>query len=969
MDTTEFLNAIWPETGLYCLAAPQAGTKIFQHYRADTVAKAAWLAQKLHAEKRDVYMAVGTLKAPHLTVLRDGKPKQVTRVQENIDRFKALFLDLDVGPHKAYTTQSGALKALVGFCRATNLAVPMIVNSGYGLHAYWCLTESIPADAWHRMASMLKGLALTHGLKADPVRTADMSSVLRVVGTGNYKDPAHERRVTVVKGPGSGDSPAALALLLAKALQSVVHLRTPDAHAESHSSHPLRYAAPTFTGASSLGNFDVASEPAELAPIVARCAQIRAIVTTRGNVPEPLWYHGLQLLRFTRHAKADGAAVAHHLSQGHPKYSPAETDAKLAQLAGTGPTTCDKFDSINPGTCTGCAFKGKLKSPLTIGRDYVPAASPTIQVDQGGGKVVEVALPPPPYPYLRTSTGKIAMEMADGEGNPMPPAVIYDYDLYPTRRLFDEVLQTEVFYFRSFLPLDGWREYPVPAFLIYDKKKLMEIMSKQGVMPDLSRTDLLVTYMLGYIQKLQRDMPADQIYAQLGWRSEDTEIVVGETSYRNDRTAVAIRVNDSYRNIVTNFAVRGDLDTWKKIINVYNQPGFEDFALALMTGFGALLFKHTGYAGAIFNLTGESGAGKSTVLKMIHSIYGKPTAQALLHQDTTKAKYAVLGVYNNLPITYDEITNVQPDELSDLCYAVSNGRGGNKLNQDSSFRQNTTSWQLPMFCSSNKSLVQILGAVKQDASGESMRVLERHIRNNHRYNLAEAQSIFTPLDDNYGHAGGVLASWMVTNQDTAKKLVKDYTKLLSERSKATSSERFWVALLACSLAGCTIGRALGLHEYGEQDLFAHCLRVIDESRLDTAETRKAPAEALVDFLNTNLSRTLVIREMPKSVPVVMLKPTQGLAVRNDVAHGRLYISKQAFREFCVKCSYDMAQAQRTLSEAGALLATGARKVLGDGTEFATGPTQCWVLDTKHAALSGVPPVSYTHLTLPTNREV
>lgn len=978
MDTKQFLSAVLPASGLYCLAVPQqAGSKAYRHFRVPTIDRMAHLAEKFASEGHDVFFAVGTLKADHII---DAKGKKRVRTHENIAAVRSFILDLDVGAAdpKKYPTQTEAITALFGVCKSLQLPIPLLTSSGNGVHAYWALTEALQPDTWTRIANAFKILVHKVGLKTDPSRTSDRSSVLRVVGTKNFKDPQNPKPVRAINEVTSPLEATVFAGVVINALRrltdgSTLHPGavggdTPELPGNRAGAQPVLPAQDSAhrglsgpaisrqaaTSGAGLGSFDVPSQPADLGPIVERCAQIRQIAKTRGNVAEPLWYHGLQLLRHTAYMGTGGARICHVLSQGHPSYSASETDGKLAQLADTGPTTCEKFEGVNPGGCDGCAFKGKIKSPITIGRDLSPAQAPQITIEHGGGRTTEITLPPPAYPYLRTSTGKIAMEMADGEGNPLPPAIIYDYDIYPTRRLFDEGTQTEIFYFKSWLPKDGWREYPLPTYLLYDKRKLLEMVARQGVMPDLSKTDLLINYMLGYIQKLQRDMPADQIYAQLGWRANDAEIVIGETSYKQDGSVTAIRVNDAYRNIVTNFAQKGTFEAWRSVINIYNEPGFEDFALALMTGFGSLMFKFTGYSGAIFNLTGESGAGKSTVLRLIHSIYGKPTEKALLHQDTSKAKMAVLGVYNHLPITYDEITNIQPEELSDLCYAVSNGRGGNKLNQDSSFKQNTTNWQLPMFSSSNRSLVQILGSIKMDASGEAMRVVERHIRHNGRYTLTEAQALFAPLEDNYGHAGPILAAWLVRNQDAAKKLVRDYMQIISDATAATSSERFWVAIMACAMAGCTLGKALGLHNYDDKAMLRHCLIVVKGSRAETEEVRKSSGDVVVDFLNAYLDQMLVIKDTRNTVPLILLKPMRGIVARNDMHGNRLYVSKQAFRNFCVKNNFDMAQVQRQLTESGVLLNTSTRKVLGDGTEFATGPTACWVLDTKHVSLSGLP---------------
>jgi hypothetical protein len=68
------------------------------------------------------------------------------------------------------------------------LAPPTLrVDSGGGLHVYWVLDEPIARKVWQSIARKFSALAKQHGLLADPARTADIASVLRIPGTWNYK--------------------------------------------------------------------------------------------------------------------------------------------------------------------------------------------------------------------------------------------------------------------------------------------------------------------------------------------------------------------------------------------------------------------------------------------------------------------------------------------------------------------------------------------------------------------------------------------------------------------------------------------------------------------------------------------------------------------------------------------------------------------------------------------------------------
>ena len=117
----------------------------------------------------------------------NGKRRQ--RTAENATAAGSFWLDIDCGEGKDYETQKQAVKAIKKFCLACDLPKPLLVISGGGLHVYWPLDRAVPKDDWLPVAGRLK--ELTHNsairLYADDTRTADISSVLRPIGTHNWK--------------------------------------------------------------------------------------------------------------------------------------------------------------------------------------------------------------------------------------------------------------------------------------------------------------------------------------------------------------------------------------------------------------------------------------------------------------------------------------------------------------------------------------------------------------------------------------------------------------------------------------------------------------------------------------------------------------------------------------------------------------------------------------------------------------
>lgn len=196
---SDFLNRIMPNTGLRFIATPNSNGKGFIHYPCETNEEMVLKAKELDAQNKTVYFACASYKQKSYI---DELGKTRYRTAENAGWAKAFWLDIDCGASKCaegkgYATVKEAVKALKAFCDATGLPIPMLVSSGGGLHDYWPLEATITKGQWKPVADKLKDL--THSLKllADDSRTADVASILRPIGTHNWKPEHNGKEVTL----------------------------------------------------------------------------------------------------------------------------------------------------------------------------------------------------------------------------------------------------------------------------------------------------------------------------------------------------------------------------------------------------------------------------------------------------------------------------------------------------------------------------------------------------------------------------------------------------------------------------------------------------------------------------------------------------------------------------------------------------------------------------------------------------
>jgi uncharacterized protein (DUF927 family) len=109
----------------------------------------------------------------------------------------------------------------------------------------------------------------------------------------------------------------------------------------------------------------------------------------------------------------------------------------------------------------------------------------------------------------------------------------------------------------------------------------------------------------------------------------------------------------------------------------------------------------------------NSGTGKTTALYMANSIWGHPEKLCAKKDDTLNAKVFKVGVFNNLPVTFDEMSNSEPKEVSTLAYLITQGTGKDRMKASTNeMRVNLTSWQTIALCSSNHSFYEKLEFLK-----------------------------------------------------------------------------------------------------------------------------------------------------------------------------------------------------------------------------------------------------------------
>lgn len=913
---SSFLSLVLPEegTGWYCIGSYKKGTTPRQDF-AETIEGAEKLIQSVLDEKRDVYFGVSKF-------ITNENRKAI-----NAGWVKAFYLDLDCGQKyadegKGYLTQAEALAELKRFCAELKLPKPNVVNSGNGIHASWALTETLLKDDWKATAELLKRQAVQRGLLTDPSKVTDLAMVLRIPDTLNFKSEP-PKPVTWVSQSAPVD-PAEFKKLISEGLENLgLDLTKAPRRPMDETTRAL------------LGNYT--SNFSEIMKAKS-CAQLMHMYRNQATIEEPLWRAGLSVAW----ACEDAETAIHKMSEKHPQYSARETLLKAESTSG--PYKCETIENLNPGGCDGCPHKGKLTSPIQLYKKIAKASEednvvvlPSINI----GKEVEYVIPEYPYPFFRGKFGGVYKQGHSNEetGEEVEKdRLIYKYDFYVVKRMEDTELGSMV-WLRVHFPKDGVKEFALSATSMMSPDEFKKTVAKHGVIGNLKQMMDIMDYITKFASELQDREEAEKMRNQFGWCDKDTKFIIGEREISIDGVRYSPPSNQTMVS-VPNFKPQGTLEEWKRVANVYGRPGNEARAFLLFAGFGAPLLKFTNLKGLIFSITeNESGTGKTTIQRMVNSIYGHPTDMMLIKRDTMKSQFHQMGVHRHLPICIDEVTDMEDRHASEIAYAVSQGRSNNRMKSNANeVRVNNTTWALPCFMSGNDSMHEKIAAMKATAESEQLRIVEVEISADRSLTKEQSDELFEHvLMDNYGVACDELLQHYVAYLPEMKELLRKTQLEFDKDANLSQKQRFYSAGAAMAFAGGIMAKKLGLHDIDVQRVWKWAVAHFSDLKDSVKSGARDPLATLGQYLNTHMRNVLVVDSTCDKrtglTKAPLKEPFGDLLIRYEPDTKLLFIDSDHFQRWCTERQITFKGTVKMLKD----MANGevTKKAMAKGTALST----------------------------------
>lgn len=930
MDTQEFMAAVLPPEGIYCVAAFNKGEAPVQRF--GTLEKLQAEIERFNRAERNVYFALASYRAPG------------SRKAENAHSLRAFFIDIECDGRLAkdntrtYGSKREGLEAIGAFLERTGLPMPWLVDSGAGIHAYWPFTEAVEVARWKTTAENLKRLCVRHGLRIDADVTADTARILRVPGSRNWNHPNEEGRnplpCRLKHVPPATHHPfdALFSTILGALAEASTRALTEPVRKSSEStgkSLQLPGAAPTVRGevaassytAAAANNVTVFKDILDRTVAGTGCAQLKYYIenATQDNM-EPLWRGMLSL---AKHCK-DGDKAARKLSTLHP-YDTKRMQAKLRGIKG--PYSCDVFNRMNANVCTGCAHWQKITNPLALGRSVQVSVEPK-EIHVGSEDAPPVVIrPTPPKGFSYGQNGGVYCQKQekDAEGETFTKDVmVLPYDLF-AMDILSTAEEGHLAYMMALRP-EGPATVLVPCKAASSKDETIKALAGQNIIAAFGQGNdkNLYDYVRACIEHVSSNRRAVDVPTSCGWQEGKDAFVYNSRIYTPEGSQFV--PTPMMRNLNMCMRPQGTLDGWRRVVDMLISKEYLDVVAMGMVGFGAPLMKMTSLNGLAFHLgSTQTGTGKTIALKLAASVWG--SEQYVMNaKSTSMAQTQRTGTLGNLPLVIDEVTDKiryekEKEWIRGFLLSLTQGRGSDRMKGASNEeRANYTIWATLALLSSNTHLVDaILGENDHAVEGEFRRFVEFTFNDKLQFSTEEMRTL-SSLSSNCAVAGPLYAQWLVKNRSTAEQVMQQVYDKLTNEWQQNGDERFWMAGCAAIIAGCILASSkyaniIDVPVTAISELLHNAVRRMRDVTLSSARDSE---DILNGYTREFYSSFVIVKYAPAGLESAFGSgaAVEANQVRSDIK-GRIeynrekgyvhyYIDERQMRMFCASRSYGFA---------------------------------------------------------------
>jgi hypothetical protein len=677
-------------------------------------------------------------------------PGTTARKAANVSACRTFVLDVDVDPagNGKYRSQTEVVAALYGHVRAGKLPLPtFVVSSGYGIHLYWRLAESVDPATWRAAAVTFRDrvTAIDPVLAADTSRVIDLAGLLRFPGAVNAKNPTDPRPVKILAAFDRVYTVESfLAGVEAAGVPAVGTINRPETAGT--------VAPPNAAHLPLVGLFDdrlSRTRSGDFVEIASGCAPIRNLVAqiargVRAGQPVDVPYQQRWVLsRLLAYCKDGEATAAKLLTMVQPQVNdPWPKVVARAIRENAGIATCANIRSALKDPATGLPYTPEACQNCPAFRrsgDASPVNLPLYKARVTAGAVtaaqVEAAYPPPgeigaylTLPGFVKRCVNVNTE-AQEEGYWATDTALYWVQEYRvdennervprnSRKAISKVLVptklTEGLWAitaASPKPEDPNRHnYIVTVEDISSQstpRRAKQRVLENAILPDIRYVAAEISSMgvspehlspevhrlfYDYIKLCKAAVDREQkrlVAVTNGWADHDgdREFLCGPLAVRAGGYAQApVRVG-VHAEAVSLFGTAGDPIRHELAMRALFLSARDWAYTALLAGFAAPLVSMVSgvSTSCLLNVSGPAGTAKTTVMRLGRSIWGDPANPRGIASpsDTDNAAEIRHIWHGNLPIYIDELARVSQEEIAGFVTLATNNRPKERMTRDS----------------------------------------------------------------------------------------------------------------------------------------------------------------------------------------------------------------------------------------------------------------------------------------------
>jgi len=948
MDTLSFFETVLPASGIKILAElihiPNRPKPGWKYYRYNSHAAMAYAVQQFEAKGKHIYHACNGYGDWYLD---EATNRNRIRTAVNVVSCRSLYDDIDTHKEGCYANKKEAFEAVKALVATTGLPMPLVVDSGGGLHLYWPLTEDVTPQEWSHLSSLKRRITKHLGLKVDRAVDMDLARVLRPVGSTNpkYEPP---RPVTGKNSPRSFN-PETLRTTMERYIKE--NNVPPDTLKVKRSDNPFAMLLER-------------DYPDAYADVIAQhCAVVKWFKET-GAPDEPLWH---KLIGLLKHAK-DGAEKIHEWGALYSGYSEAETQAKADAWA-HGPTLCTTFKSLS-NMCEGCTHQ--CKSPIALGQieqtvvEVPPEATPA-EVEAAPALTKEELLAKLlPTGYTLNEKGLFAsIHMPDDTWQNLP---VCDTLFYPIDLTQGEDGEwNAVIEYRT--QYGKYRQFSLPTSDISAPDKLCSALAAHTIWiynTKIARScvsEFMRKFCVG-LQAHKREVKTEKAF---GWNDDMTGFVIGTTMVTsNGEKPVLLSDNVMSSGMGRDYGTQGSVADWVSLVErIYNRPGAEAYQFAFLISAAAPLIRLAniqGFHGIPVAYTGKGGRGKTTMCRMACGIWGLGNLflrSSNPNGSTVNAMVARVSIHRNLPWIMDELTGQEAKDVSGMLFSLSNGEPKDRLLSSGRFANAGLSWDTFTLITGNYNITELLATLdKQMTDAVQVRCFEVQVPDDYNETVFAGVNVKELIDEKlqncYGSVGRVLLKFYMEKQASIVRNIHKMRQKYVPNTADESRERFYIDTLVFAMVAGHAMKKLGLVNFDLDAVLKWAFANVKHLRTARADKHYSEEEIISHFLSSLHGKTVVTKHVRdgRSGTEIPIEPIRGpISARVALEDKKFFITSKALNDWCKESGYLPSHIRDAMDKLGYIVHMKGRDKsggfnfrIGAGTNIALGAARGFELN-------------------------